>query len=105
MELLEIWAIVSIIIIVMLIWYFRRCIENLNNELKRKQTGAYQIGQSQVKGDYAQILGTMGTLGEYEDLIILSTTSKQSSLDLIGIKEGSLDFIELKKERCYSTKI
>ena len=98
MELLEIWAIVSLVIIIALIWYFRGCIRDLRQKLEKKQTGAYQIGSSQVKGDLCQLLGTLGILGEYNDLIILSTTSKQSSLDLIGIKEDALDFIEFKKK-------
>jgi len=35
-------------------------------------------------------------LAEYNELILLSTTSQQPSLDLIGVKEDRLDFIELK---------
>ena len=37
------------------------------------------------------------TLEEYEQVILLSTTSKQASLDLLGVKEDELHFIEFKK--------
>jgi hypothetical protein len=45
-----------------------------------------------------QILGTFAVLNEYEQVILLSTTSKQSSLDLIGIRDGMIDFVEFKKK-------
>ena len=37
-------------------------------------------------------------LSKYDQIITLSTTSKQPSLDLIGINEESLDFLEIKKK-------
>jgi len=73
-------------------------ISELEQELKQKQTKAYTLGISQMKGDICQILGTFGILEEYQDIIMLSTTTKQSSLDLIGIKEDSVDFLEFKKK-------
>jgi len=63
-----------------------------------RQTLAYQIGGRQAKGDMYQILGTFAVLDEYEQVILLSTTSKQSSLDLIGIRDDMIDFVEFKKK-------
>lgn len=45
-----------------------------------------------------QLLGEFAVLDEYEQVITLSTTSKQASLDLIGVKADSIDFIEFKKK-------
>lgn len=65
--------------------------------LQQKQTLARQIGVNQTLGDYSQILGTFSLLTEYDEIIVLSSTSAQSSLDLMGIKDNKVDFIELKK--------
>jgi len=51
-----------------------------------------------TSGDYSQILGDFALLSKYDSIITLSTTSIQPSLDLIGINEESLDFLELKKK-------
>ena len=56
------------------------------------------MGANVTSGDYTQILGDFALLSEYDQVITLSTTSKQPSLDLIGIKDESLDFVELKKK-------
>ncbi len=63
-----------------------------------KQTKAFQIGGSQAKGDMYQLLGTFATLDEYEQVILLSSTSKQGSFDLLGVKSDVLDFVEIKKK-------
>ncbi len=65
---------------------------------RTKQTKAYQIGASQVKGDMYQMLGTFASLDEYEQVVLLSSTSKQGSFDLLGVGANSLDFIEFKKK-------
>lgn len=70
----------------------------LESELSTKQKKATQIGINVTKGDYTQILGDFAFLSKYDQLITLSTTSKQPSLDLIGINEESLDFLEIKKK-------
>ena len=64
---------------------------------RERQTKAYEIGGRQVRGDMYQLLGTFASLEEYEQVILLSTTSKQASLDLLGVKEDELHFIEFKK--------
>ena len=56
------------------------------------------MGANVISGDYTEILGDFALLSEYDQIITLSTTSKQPSLDLIGIKDESLDFLELKKK-------
>jgi len=92
----QIAIIIAIIVIaIFLIRYYRITID-LADKLAQKQEKAYSAGQITIKGELKQILGTFGLLNEYSELIFLSTTSKQASLDLIGIKEDSLDFIELK---------
>ncbi|MDV3244831.1 MAG: hypothetical protein LYZ66_06635 [Nitrososphaerales archaeon] len=65
---------------------------------RTRQSLAFQIGGNQVKGDMYQLLGTFATLDEYEQVILLSSTSKQGSFDLLGVKDDMLDFIEIKKK-------
>ena len=70
----------------------------MNNKLEQKQTKSYRASVNVTAGDYSQILGEFTLLSEYNSIITLSTTSRQPSLDLIGVNEESLDFIELKKK-------
>ncbi len=63
-----------------------------------RQTKAFEMGGRQVRGDLYQLLGTFASLEDYEQLILLSTTSKQASLDLLGVKEDEIHFIEFKKK-------
>ena len=71
---------------------------NAENLLSQKQKRAFQIGANTVSGDMHQILGEFKMLQEYDELITLSTTSKAPSLDMIGIKDYKMDFIEFKKK-------
>ncbi len=64
---------------------------------QERQTRAFEMGGRQVRGDMYQILGTFASLEDYEQVILLSTTSKQASLDLLGVKNDELHFIEFKK--------
>ena len=66
--------------------------------LVKKQSQATLIGRNTALGDVHQFLGEFALLSEYDELITLSTTSRQPSLDIIGIKEERMDFIELKKK-------
>ncbi|MDV3278316.1 MAG: hypothetical protein LYZ69_07605 [Nitrososphaerales archaeon] len=52
-----------------------------------RQSKAFQIGGNQAKGDVSQVLGTFAVLDEYEQIILLSSTSKQGSFDLLGVKD------------------
>ena len=63
-----------------------------------RQSKAFEMGGRQVKGDIYQMLGTFAALDEYEQIMLLSTTSRQGSLDLLGVKSDELHFIEFKKK-------
>ena len=76
----------------------RIALTNAENLLLQKQKRAFQIGANTVSGDMHQILGEFKMLQEYDELITLSTTSKAPSLDMIGIKDYKMDFIEFKKK-------
>jgi len=65
---------------------------------EQKQSLAFQLGGSKVTGDICQHLGTFALLLEYDQVMTLSSTSSQASLDLLALKEDSLDFIEFKKK-------
>ena len=71
---------------------------NAENALLQKQKKAFQIGVNTESGNLHQIIGEFKMLEEYDELITLSTTSKAPSLDLIGIKDEKMDFIEFKKK-------
>jgi len=71
---------------------------DLANRLSARQTRAWQAGVNISSGDYSQILGEFALLSKYDHIITLSTTSQQPSLDLLGITEDSLDFLEIKKK-------
>ena len=76
----------------------RIALTNAENALLQKQKQAYQMGVNVVSGDMHQILGEFKMLDEYDELITLPTTSKAPSLDMIGIKDYKMDFIEFKKK-------
>ena len=101
MQMVEVWTYVSVLVIILLViilFYLRKQVGELKEVLGRKQTQAYRIGVQQVVGDMSQLLGTFSVLSEYEEIILLSTTSRQGSVDVLGIKDDSLDFLEFKKE-------
>jgi len=70
----------------------------LAEKLGLKQSRSFQAGVNMSSGDYAQILGEFALLSKYDHIITLSTTSQQPSLDLIGINEETIDFLEIKKK-------
>lgn len=65
---------------------------------EEKQTKAFRMGGNKMSGDICQYLGAFATLLEYEQVMTLSSTSSQGSLDLLAIGADSLDFIEFKKK-------
>ncbi len=95
---LEIALLVVALILVLFVLYFRRKALIYHQNWQTRQSDAYAMGTHQVMGDMSQVLGTFAMLGDYEQVILLSTTSTQSSMDLLGVKGDSLDFIELKKK-------
>ncbi len=94
-------AVISSIIIILTlnkIKQMKKYSQGLESQLKQRQSKAYHMGVNTTSGDYTQILGDFSFLSKYDQLITLSTTSKQPSLDLIGINDESLDFLEIKKK-------
>jgi len=92
------WGIVIAIIvslIVISIKFYKKSID-AHNQLDQRGIESRRLGINVTKGDYHEILGTFSLLNEYDDLIILSTTAGNASLDLIGVNKDSLDFIEIK---------
>jgi hypothetical protein len=84
----------AIVVIAVLLRYARR-----EHSLRmQKQSSAFRLGASQKVGDFSQVLGTFSVLADYDELIMLSSTSAQSSLDLLGLKGNRLDFIEFKSK-------
>lgn len=65
-------------------------------ELKERGKQSRRLGINEIKGGINQILGTFSLLNEYDDIMLLSTTKGNASLDLIGVNSDSLDFIEIK---------
>src|SRR5437879_12329652 len=61
---------------------------------RETQTKAYEMGGRQVRGDMYQHLGTFASLEEYEQVIPLSTPSTEVSIDLLGVEEDQLHYIE-----------
>ena len=70
----------------------------------KKASDAFRLGGSQKIGDISQLLGTFDVLSEYDEITLLSSTSAQSSMDLLGRKGNRLDFIEFKKAGTPLTK-
>jgi hypothetical protein len=70
----------------------------------KRASDAFRLGGSQKVGDISQYLGTFDLLTKYDEITLLSSTSAQSSMDLIGRKENELHFIEFKKAGTPLTK-
>ena len=66
--------------------------------LGQRQSQATRLGQNTALGNIHEILGMFACLTDYQEIYLLSSTSKAPSLDCLGIKEDNLDFIELKKK-------
>ena len=98
-----IWAIIVTITLGILVTFVIKLrkkygtdMQAIEERLEKKQAKAYQIGQSGIRGELNQILGAFAILNEYKQLASISSVSKQFSIDLLGIKEDSIDFIEVK---------
>ena len=100
------WAIIIAVIVVLSIAIikFQRLYQETQNQLKKKQTDAHRMGINEAKGGYNEILGTFSLLNEYDEVMLLSTTKGGASLDLIGVNQDSLDFIEIKTKGAPLTK-
>ena len=110
LELLLTWAIVTTIFLIIIVGILIKLQKKYKNqinelelgkeaELKQRGREGRQIGVNSTTGDYSEILGDFALLTKYDQIITLSTTAKNASLDLIGVNEESLDFIEIKKKK------
>ena len=98
-EFILIFFIASIFIIAILSYFiftFRQKIQELTSRLSKKETKSYQMGENQYKGNINELLAGFALLTEYKQLALLSSVSKQFSIDLLGINDDSVDFIEVK---------
>jgi len=82
------------------IFFLHRQLVLVRGRLEKRQVQASIMSRNVVVGEYHQLIGEFALLDEYDELITLSTTSKQPSLDIMGIKfeTEKLDFIEIKKK-------
>jgi len=98
-ELELIWAIViTILFAVVIIGLYikhRSDIQRLEAYHKDAQKKTIALGRNTVRGELNEILGTFKLLNDYDQLAIV-TGATSPSLDLLGIKNDSLDFIEIK---------
>ena len=87
----------------------KKQITDLSLRILRKESKAHNLGSNQMKGELIELLGTFKAFVDYDQLLILSSTDQQKSLDLIGLKfysdesgvnllDGSIDFIEIKSK-------
>ena len=69
-------------------------------DLKKRQTMAAQMARNSTLGNIHQFLGEFAIINKFDELITLSTTSRQASLDIMGVlwEEMKLVFIEFKKK-------
>ena len=70
------------------------------DEIKKQtvidQSRSKNLGRGEIRGELNQILGSYSLLNQYDNIAFLTSVSKQFPLDLIGLKEDSIDFIEIK---------
>ena len=91
-------SILAIGILFYFILRFRQKIQELSAKLLQKQKNAFQGGENFYKGNINEILAGFALLTEYKQLAMLSSVSKQFSIDLLGITDDSVDFIEVKSK-------
>jgi len=101
-ELELIWAIiVSIAVIILAVFLLRlqskhkADIQDLIADHKDAQTKTMMLGRNTVRGELNEILGTFKLLNEYDQLAIV-TGATSPSVDLLGVREDQIDFIEIK---------
>jgi hypothetical protein len=97
------WAIVvtifSIALIAILITMRKKYDEELTEverDAKINQKRSFSLGTGTIRGELNQILGSYALLNDYKQIAFLTSVAKQFPLDLIGVKEDSIDFIEIK---------
>ncbi|AJZ76189.1 hypothetical protein [Candidatus Nitrosotenuis cloacae] len=100
------WAIVIAVIVGLAIAVLKlqQKYKDAIGQLKERGKQSRQLGINEIKGGINQILGTFSLLNEYEEIMLLATTSGNASMDLIGVNQNSLDFIEIKTKGSPLTK-
>jgi len=100
------WTIViaAIIGLFIVIVKFQQRYRDALKQLEQRGKESRRLGINVTKGEINEILGTFSLLNEYDDVMLLSTTAGNASLDLIGINQDSLDFIEIKTKGAPLTK-
>ena len=90
LTLVLIWAVIVTVTLGTLITFLIKLrrkhdadMDAMSEELNQKQTKAYNIGQSGIRGELNQILGAFAILNEYKQLASISSVSKQFSIDLL----------------------
>jgi len=78
--------------------------KDIQNQLKERGRQSRQMGINEIKGGIHQILGTFSLLNEYDEVMLLSSTAGNASLDLIGVNQDIMDFIEIKTKGASLTK-
>ena len=101
-ELELIWAIVVSIAVIILAVFLVRLqrkhkadIQDLVADHKDVQTKTIMLGRNTVRGELNEILGSFKLLNEYDQLAFVNGATAPS-LDLLGVKEDRVDFIEIK---------
>ena len=67
----------------------------LNEKHRDAQTKTMALGRNTVRGELNEILGSFKLLNEYDQLAFVNGATSPS-LDLLGVKEDRVDFIEIK---------
>jgi len=71
-------------------------LEELTLKSRKDNKKSLALGQNIIKGELVQILASFCLLAEYDHIALVSSVSQHASFDLIGVKEDSIDFIEVK---------
>ena len=77
--------------------------EELEERIRTKYAKSYRLGGNKIRGDMNQILGTFELLSRYDHVALIVTTSNASSIDALGVRPDSVDFIEIKAGRSQLT--
>ena len=73
-------------------------------QLDERGKQSRQLGINTIRGGIHQILGTFSLLNDYDEVMLLSSTSGNASMDLIGVNRETVDFIEIKTKGAPLTK-
>lgn len=101
----------SIIVITSMSFWFRSKLKQISQErdgvldeldiaierAEERKTKAFQMGINNALGSIHEFLGKLALITKYKDWWFLSGPSKQASIDMVGILDGFLHIIEIKK--------